>query len=240
MSKDEEMFLFIADISGYTAYMIANNKAREHAKLALTLLIKTLVEKIQLPLHISKLEGDAIFLYMPNSIKERDTLWITKKIFTFFDSFERRVHELKISNVCSCGACQNIDKLELKVIAHYGSASLQKISSFRELSGIDVIVLHRLLKNHIPLKRYFLMTEAAYQHMLIPEHIKMTKSEETYNDVGTLPIYVCEPPFVNPDELPYKTTMLQKFQYLYRLLFARGRDTVYHNIPSQKTSPDKA
>ena len=37
--------------------------------------------------------------------------------------------------------------LRLKVIAHYGEAVRSQVAGFDEVSGVDVIVLHRLLKN---------------------------------------------------------------------------------------------
>ena len=54
--KEKEMFFFIADISGYTSYMLTNNTACEHAKISIALLIETLVKQIHIPLEIAKLE----------------------------------------------------------------------------------------------------------------------------------------------------------------------------------------
>lgn len=230
------MFFFIADISGYTAYMISNNTASDHAKQILTTLIECIVKEVHLPLEISKLEGDAIFLYLPQQVE--DKLWLTKKIFTFFDTFEKKLNELKVSRICLCGACVNIEKLQLKVIAHFGTASIQKIGRFKELSGVDVIILHRLLKNHVPSHRYFLLTEAAYQHMLIPDTTKVTKLEESYDDVGIIPIYVCVPPIVDPSDLQDSANFFQKGWHWLLLNFGKRRDAPYHNLP--KVPPKKS
>jgi len=55
--------------------------------------------------------------------------------------------------------------LRLKVIDHYGVAIRSKVSGFDELSGVDVIVLHRLLKNDVNGSEYTLLTEPAYRFL---------------------------------------------------------------------------
>ncbi len=191
-----ETFFFIADISGYTRYMLTNQMEIQHGKLSITLLIESLVKAIQFPLKISKLEGDAIFLYLDKKIS--DPLWLSQKLFAFFAHFEKALQTLKLSTACRCGACKNIDQLSIKVIGHYGRATIEKIGSFEELSGVDIIILHRLLKNHAPIHRYLLLTDAAYQQMQIPETVKVSKMEENYEDVGLISTYLFEPP-----EFPY-------------------------------------
>jgi hypothetical protein len=234
MAASKQVLLFIADISGYTSYMLTNNRASEHAKRSISLLISCLVKQIELPLKISKLEGDAIFLYLlsPSLQGDEDRLWLTKKIFTFFDLFEKKVHELKLAGICKCGACQNIESLKLKVIAHYGEASVHKIGPFTELVGVDVIILHRLLKNHVPSHRYFLLTEAAYRQMLIPDTLKVSKFEESYKDVGTIPIYVCDPPPVPEGDFPQKAPFSFKIHHWLTLHFGHP-GSAFHNLPKK-------
>lgn len=207
---EKEMFFFIADISGYTSYMLVNQLDCDHAKFTLSVIIERLIKKIQFPLEVTKLEGDAVFLYLEKKID--DPLWLCNKIFTFFQVFEKTIQELQLSSTCRCGGCTNIDKLDLKIIVHYGLASIQKIGRFRELSGVDVIILHRLLKNSIPNKRYLLLTEAAYQHMLIPPNVNIAKSQESYADIGTIVTYVCEPPPINIDDLPNYASFFYKLK----------------------------
>ena len=66
-SKEKDVILLIADISGYTRFMISNKQTLRHAQIVITKLIKTIIEQVEIPLEVSKLEGDAIFLY---SIKD--------------------------------------------------------------------------------------------------------------------------------------------------------------------------
>ena len=84
MNKEKEWFFFIADISGYTSYMLVNKKDYDHAKIAINEIMKTLIKNSRLPIEISKLEGDAIFLYME---PVGDAQWLSKKLFQLFAAF---------------------------------------------------------------------------------------------------------------------------------------------------------
>jgi hypothetical protein len=70
--------------------------------------------------------------------------------------------------------------LRLKVIDHYGVAIRSKVSGFDELSGVDVIVLHRLLKNEVKGSEYLRLTEPAYRFLKPPpENTSLTSSATT-------------------------------------------------------------
>lgn len=230
MDQEKEMFFFIADISGYTAYMLANKLSIEHAKITITVIIESLVKQIHLPLKIAKLEGDAIFLYLENHIG--DSEWLCNKIINFFQIFEEKIHELQLSSTCACGACINIEKLDLKVIVHFGKASIQKIGRFKELSGLDVIIVHRLLKNSVKLNRYLLLTEAAYQHMSFPCSMQLSKSQEICEDIGNFVTYVGEPPHINIEDLPDYTSFFYKAK---RWISVKIKGTFYKLFRKENT-----
>jgi hypothetical protein len=59
--KTQTGYLVLADISGYTSY-VAQTEI-EHADMALSYLLETIVEKIGSLLVIGQLEGDAVFAY---------------------------------------------------------------------------------------------------------------------------------------------------------------------------------
>ena len=59
--KTQTGYLVLADISGYTSF-VAKTEI-EHADIALSMLLETIVEKLSACLIISKLEGDAVFCY---------------------------------------------------------------------------------------------------------------------------------------------------------------------------------
>ena len=63
--KTQTGYLVLADISGYTAF-VAQTEI-EHADMALSFLLETLVEKLSSLLIICQLEGDAVFAYIEES-----------------------------------------------------------------------------------------------------------------------------------------------------------------------------
>ncbi len=187
-NTEKDVILILADISGYTQFMLANQQAATHAQTIITGLLQTIIQQVEIPLEVSKIEGDAVFLY---AVKEAGVPeWdktkrkISDKLTSFFKTFSRKLDALACSTQCQCGACENIHKLKLKIVAHSGRALFYMLGSFCELSGVDVIAAHRLLKNSVPSNQYILLTEAAYRDLEFQGKIHET-TEETY-DVGTL------------------------------------------------------
>jgi len=78
--------------------------------------------------------------------------------------------------------------MDLKIIVHSGEALLSQLGNFSELSGVDVIAVHRLLKNLVPGNQYLLMTEPAYRDLAFPGDIEVVEGEEVH-DVGVLKTY---------------------------------------------------
>jgi hypothetical protein len=100
MKKENEIFFFIADISGYTA--LTNRMETQNGRLSISFLIESLVKAIDLLIEISKLEGDAIFMFI--RMKVKDLLWFSKRMLQFFVLFEKHLQDLKLSIVCLTGA----------------------------------------------------------------------------------------------------------------------------------------
>jgi hypothetical protein len=127
--------------------------------------MKPLLEETHGLLQVSKLEGDAIFMYdLPEESQHcrkmfYEALEILPRIF------ERKQSFLVQANICKCQACINISTLSLKVIVHSGEALINELKGFQELSGIDVIIVHRLLKNDYPSKKYLLLTKSSCEEL---------------------------------------------------------------------------
>jgi hypothetical protein len=64
--------------------------------------------------------------------------------------------------MCPCGSCNQTSALRLKFVAHVGEVATQTIKRRRKLVGIDVIYVHRLLKNPVQLPEYVLVSEELY------------------------------------------------------------------------------
>ena len=183
-----EVILAIADISGYTKFMVSSDIEIEHSQYIITQLIEAIINQIKIPLEISKLEGDAIFLY---AVKNSDNYsWkevrktVGAKLIQFFDAFHNKMEEFTRTHACSCGACSNIEVLKLKIITHSGVAFFYHIDQFNELSGKDVILTHRLLKNSVDHDEYILMTDSAYTDLEFPIQIEVQEGREDYEHLG--------------------------------------------------------
>ena len=189
--------LMIADIGGYTRFMVDTRLAVEHSHEIITQLIRAIIAQIELPLQLAKLEGDAVFHYVkksgyPESCNEAKKS-IGAKLLRFFAVFHRKLKKLGGHGTCDCGACCHIDALRLKIIVHSGKAVFYRIEQFDELSGGDVILTHRLLKNSVPLQEYILMTESAYADIAFPLQLPVREGSEQYEHLGSIRTLYCEP-----------------------------------------------
>lgn len=188
-SEGGEVLLLLADISGYTRFMLSSRMALAHGQGIITALLKAIIRRAEVPIEVHKFEGDAVFLAAePGEGRDwRETgEWVGRKLYQFVEAFDETLADLARSNACRCGACDNIQKLTLKVIAHKGKALRYRIGRFEELSGVDVIVLHRLLKNSVPGNRYILLTEAAFDFLNPGE--SFVAAAERYDDIGVIPV----------------------------------------------------
>ncbi|MEO6036182.1 MAG: DUF2652 domain-containing protein [Verrucomicrobiota bacterium] len=196
-SAPEPVILIIADISGYTRYMTANAKTLAHSQTIITELILAIIKQVELPIAVAKLEGDAVFLYCRKQNSSQS--WpetrkiIGEKLFSFFEMFRRKVAELSRSTTCHCSACSHIEKLRLKLIVHSGEALFHQVLQFLELAGVDVIIVHRLLKNSVSSDQYLLLTETARRDIDLPDQIHLLEGLETYDDLGSIKTLVYLP-----------------------------------------------
>lgn len=212
----EPVLLVIADISGYTRYMTANAKTLAHSHALITDLIHALVHEIELPLEVAKLEGDAIFLFCRKQISGVD--WpaarrvVAARLLEFFRRFADKLAELGGANTCTCSACAHIGQLRLKVVVHSGEALFHRVLNFAELAGVDVIIVHRLLKNSVNAAQYLLLTEAAQRDLEFAGEIKFAESAETYKDIGRVNALIHLPAGEEPAPTVARPSFGERFQ----------------------------
>ena len=110
-------FLFITDITGYTAYL--NHSELEHAQDSLKNILDILIEQTILPLQISRLEGDAIISYAPkDGLLQGQTL--VSMVNKTYIAFRRALELMVLNTTCTCRACGNLPNLDLKFFVHFG------------------------------------------------------------------------------------------------------------------------
>ena len=182
-------FLVIADISGYTSFLAGTEL--EHSHEILSDLLETICEKIESVLTLHKLEGDAVFAYIPESKITRGET-ILELMESTYVTFRDKLVSMKRATTCTCNACRNIPTLDLKFIAHHGDYIIQHVRDIREMVGTDVNLVHRLLKNHVTestgWRAYMLITEKCLDHLklnLENMHVQM----EEYEHLGEVKTY---------------------------------------------------
>ncbi len=185
----QEGFLVISDITGYTAYLTGTEQL--HAEEILQDLFRILLEHTVPPLVVNKLEGDAILAYTPdNSFTEGQS--IVEAVENIYIKFRQSRENMHRHTSCECDACRNIPNLDLKFFVHHGSFSLLDIGGREELSGPNVILIHRLLKNDVTIPAYSLYTRAAVEALHMEEYFEeeMEPHSERYEHLGQVEAYV--------------------------------------------------
>jgi hypothetical protein len=147
--------LLIADIGGYTRYMNWNRLHLTHAQQAVALLLEAVIDAAK-GLKLAKLEGDAAFFWAPDG---NAGVLVSDRLSRMRQSFFAQKERIKKDYSCSCASCGQLDSLSLKFVAHEGEVAEQKVKRHVELAGLDVILVHRMLKNAVPVPEYVLMTD---------------------------------------------------------------------------------
>lgn len=192
--RQKRLVIILADISGYTRFMLDSQMAAVHGQVFISSLIESLLAHVDIPLTLQEIEGDAVFLYAahPGSDDEWNRVCeeVSRKLETFFDAFFQTMAGHIESHPCDCAVCGNAHRLGLKIIVHAGEALFHRIAGRPQVSGPDVILAHRLLKNTLPDNEYLLLTEAA--HALMGDHLPGTfePHQESYEGFGTVPLLV--------------------------------------------------
>src|SRR4051812_25404291 len=129
-----------------------------HAEAATRRMLEKVVDAAR-DFDLIEIEGDAAFLSRDAGALDRgarlDT--ITEAAVAMHRAFhaERRLVE---RNLCPCDSCTQTSDLKLKFVAHVGDVATQKIKRRRKLIGMDVIYVHRLLKNPVQVPEYVLFS----------------------------------------------------------------------------------
>ncbi|HJS39148.1 MAG TPA: DUF2652 domain-containing protein [Burkholderiales bacterium] len=192
--REQSLIIILADISGYTRFMLENQTAAVHGQQCITFLIETLLREVDIPLRLQEIEGDAVFLYAEREGDEaawRETLaQVRVKLRRFFAAFLEGMRTAAEATPCPCAICRDAGTLKLKLIVHSGRAVFHEIGGRALVSGADVILAHRLLKNSVPGEEYLLMTEAAYRDLGRDMGGEFAAGEEHVGDFGTVNTYV--------------------------------------------------
>jgi uncharacterized protein YndB with AHSA1/START domain len=183
--------LLLADITGYTQYM--SDTELTHAQDVVADLLETIVDAIEPSFQLSKLEGDAAFAYA-NAESVNPSMMMDTVESAYF-AFQKRLRDIAHSTTCACNACVRIPSLDLKFFVHDGEYVLRRIARSEELTGPDVILIHRLSKGtagaRINKPAYAVYTKATLETMAMdPAILGFLPHKEVFDDIGEVDVFV--------------------------------------------------
>lgn len=202
----EKELLLIADIGGYTRFMRDQEKSLSHAQVVVAKLLEALIDSAQ-PFQVEKLEGDAVFLHLPWAAGTKDP-GLLAAVRRMRGNFALKQSGMLAARTCDCDSCSQMHKLNVKFVAHAGEAARQQIGTFSELAGVDVIVVHRLLKNKVPVPEYLLGTAAVLPLMGAappPERL-----DHDLEGIGPTPAYYTDLSGKTPRPVPARSPLLKR------------------------------
>lgn len=182
-------YLLIADISGYTQFLTSSEL--DHANPILQSLLQAVAGQVNEPLHFWKLEGDAVLAY-----STRQELVSGDLLLTFceklYNAFASRRQNIVANTTCPCRACANAGGLDLKVIVHFGAFDEMEVGPVKDLSGADVILVHRMTKTEAGAETgvhsYALFSDAAVREMQL--HAALAPYSQPFEHFGDVSMQV--------------------------------------------------
>ncbi|MGI8829147.1 MAG: DUF2652 domain-containing protein, partial [Candidatus Limnocylindria bacterium] len=191
LHRAESGTLIIGDLSGYTRYL--SETELEHAHAVLDGVFGVLGAALQPAYQLKELEGDAVFVYRLEA--QPDPAVLLDGVEQTYFAFRRHMRDAIAATTCECDACRRMPQLDLKFTAHFGSFVVGRVGTSGELTGPDVVIVHRLLKNHVA-ERLGLSSYAIYTDALVrasgldPATLAMVPHTEDYEHLGPIELHV--------------------------------------------------
>src|SRR5437763_14308040 len=146
--------LMIAATAAYTKFMKFHYMSLVHAQETVAKLLEAIIDAVP-KLRLAKLEGDAAFFYRQGDAYGRfDPSLVAAQASAIYQAFHARAADLRTNTLCPCDGCLQAGDLKIKLVGHVGTVALQKVKKLTELAGVDVIVVHRMLKYYVHVEVY--------------------------------------------------------------------------------------
>ena len=188
-NRTDHGFLILADVSGFTAFVTTTEL--EHGSDIIAALLDEVVGHLSPPLEIQEIEGDAVFaLGGEGAVLPRARL--LEVLDDAFAAFKARQRAMQAAETCSCGACQQTGRLDLKMVVHHGPFLRHTVGGRNRVTGTAVILVHRLLKNGVGRKGgYALLTEPVLRSLGIDAaEAGLPAHTEHYEHLGDVRCFV--------------------------------------------------
>ena len=197
----DRALLLLADIAGYTEFMRLHRLNLAHSQEITRRLLESMLDAVP-ALRLVEVEGDALFLSAPHGREQADSSsgWLPAAL-AMYQAFHAKQQWMVAHNLCVCDACRQIGKLHVKFVVHLGDVVSQRIRETEKLVGVDVIAVHRMLKNKVPAAEYVLMSEPLYKSLEPQVRDRAERVDQELEGLGTMSLYFVELADV-PVELP--------------------------------------
>jgi hypothetical protein len=204
--------LLIADIGGYTDYMRSHRMSLAHAEVNTARLLEKVIDAAP-GFELIEIEGDAAFLARRADGLDTDaTVALTLEAAMAMHGAFHVERQYVATNLCPCHTCTNAENLKLKFVAHVGEVATQTIRQRRKLVGIDVILVHRLLKNPVTVPEYVLLSEELYDAATAPLPVPAHVVSQELEGFGPVQAY-----FLDVADLPLPERQLPRPSMLERV-----------------------
>lgn len=179
-----DTIFILPDISRYTRFMTGSEFSFAHAQHIVFSLINSMIVAASRTVELSKLEGDAALFFVDADRHSSERIGAC--VLDIFAAFYAEQARLIETNMCACRACRSINDLDLKIFVHRGEAARFEFRGSTDHFGVDMIVLHRLMKNSIKAGRYIMATDAARPHVSFPLELPSYQVEENLRGYGRI------------------------------------------------------
>lgn len=191
-SAERGTFL-IADLSGYTEYLVRAEIRQASAIVAD--LVGRIAESVGVSFVVDRVEGDAVVTHAPEG--SVDGTGVLDTIDGTYAEFRHRALAVHQATSCGCEACGLVPNLDLKFVVHHGEYVEYPVAGRLELSGRDVIIAHRLLKNALgrsgPDSGYALVTAAVVEALGLSEVVESgIRHVEVFDHLGEVETWVID------------------------------------------------
>ena len=218
---DTPTLLLIADIAGYTRFLKMHHMSLVHAQDIVAQLLEAVIDAVVPQLKLAKLEGDAAFFY---ATAPMDEATLARHAAAIFHAFHARSADLRTNTMCPCDGCLQAGELKIKLVSHVGEVAVQRIAKMTELAGVDVILVHKMLKNAVPVPEYLLLTQRSLPLLAAPVRERAQALMLEVEDLGPTATFYVDLPVLAGEPGP-----VRKLSLLRRL--ARHFGLTYRSLP---------
>jgi len=131
---------------------------------------------------------------------------LIEQIVAMYRAFHACQRQIDALNTCRCEGRRQVGHLQVKFVAHVGEVAVQRVKQSAKLAGLDVILVHRMLKSSVPVPEYVLLSEALFRAAAEPVQGRGRRIEEELKDLGPTAMYLVDLSEVGA-ELPPKAAV---------------------------------